>query len=126
LDVVRPVGGRIVPAARVLARHGGVARRRRPAGRGDGRARAVTATPSRNAPCPCGSGKRYKECHGAFATPAVAPEGANVLERLAQARSALERNDHAAARAICDDVLREAPDHPYALDLRAQVEAASG
>ena len=37
-----------------------------------------------------------------------------------------KRNDHAGARAICDDVLREAPDHPYALDLRAQVEAASG
>jgi uncharacterized protein YecA (UPF0149 family) len=21
---------------------------------------------SRNAPCPCGSGRRYKECHGAL------------------------------------------------------------
>ncbi len=26
----------------------------------------------RNAPCPCGSGKRYKECHGAISAPAVA------------------------------------------------------
>lgn len=86
----------------------------------------MTATPSRNAPCPCGSGKRYKECHGAFGPPAIAPAAVGVLERLAQARTALERNDHASARAICDDVLREAPDHPYALDLRAQVEAASG
>src|ERR1700756_95527 len=24
---------------------------------------------SRNAPCPCGSGRRYKECHGALADP---------------------------------------------------------
>ena len=24
---------------------------------------------SRNAPCPCGSGRRYKECHGALAAP---------------------------------------------------------
>jgi hypothetical protein len=25
----------------------------------------------RNAPCPCGSGKRYKDCHGAIGTPAA-------------------------------------------------------
>jgi len=86
----------------------------------------VSASPSRNAPCPCGSGKRYKECHGAFVTPAAPPAPAGALERLARARADLERNDHAHARAICDDVLRETPDHPYALDLLAQVEAASG
>jgi hypothetical protein len=28
------------------------------------------ASVARNSPCPCGSGKRFKECHGAFATPA--------------------------------------------------------
>ena len=27
-------------------------------------------TPGRNSPCPCGSGKRYKDCHGALAAPA--------------------------------------------------------
>ena len=27
--------------------------------------------PSRNAPCPCGSGKRYKECHGALVPPSA-------------------------------------------------------
>src|SRR6266568_2250063 len=26
----------------------------------------------RNAPCPCGSGKRYKECHGAIPVPGTA------------------------------------------------------
>ena len=26
----------------------------------------LVAPPSRNAPCPCGSGRRYKECHGAL------------------------------------------------------------
>src|SRR6266851_5171486 len=30
----------------------------------------------RNSPCPCGSGKRYKECHGAIG---AAREGAPVL-----------------------------------------------
>jgi FkbM family methyltransferase len=80
----------------------------------------VTATP-RNAPCPCGSGKRYKECHGALATTPAGP-----LERLAEARAALERNDLAHASTICDAVLRETADHPYALELRAQAEAARG
>src|SRR6185436_1971834 len=64
--------------------------------------------------------------HGAFVTPAAPPAAVGALERLARVRADLERNDHAHARAICDDVLREVPDHPYALDLLAQVEAASG
>ena len=80
----------------------------------------MSAVP-RNAPCPCGSGKRYKECHGALATPST-----SAVDRLAEARAALNRTDHARARAICDDVLREAPGHPYALELVAQVEAAAG
>ena len=80
----------------------------------------MTATP-RNAPCPCGSGKRYKECHGALAPASTGP-----LERLAEARAALEHNDFARARTICDELLGEAADHPYALELRAQAEAASG
>jgi FkbM family methyltransferase len=80
----------------------------------------VSATP-RNAPCPCGSGKRYKECHGALAD---APSG--TLERLAGARAALERNDLAQARATCEEVLRESPEHPQALELLAQADAASG
>src|SRR5262249_23622518 len=75
----------------------------------------------RNAPCPCGSGKRYKECHGALSS---AP--ASALDRLLKARAALERNDLSNARAICDEVLREAADHPHALELLAQAEAASG
>jgi len=33
----------------------------------------------RNTPCPCGSGKRYKECHGAIAAPGAAESRA--LER---------------------------------------------
>lgn len=34
----------------------------------------MTAAPaSRNAPCPCGSGRRYKDCHGALGAPAARP-----------------------------------------------------
>jgi glycosyltransferase involved in cell wall biosynthesis len=56
---------------------------------------------SRNAPCPCGSGKRYKECHGALVSPS---------------EEADDRAGHAS----------HPPDHPRALELRAQAEAASG
>lgn len=31
----------------------------------------VSAPASRNQPCPCGSGRRYKDCHGAIASPAA-------------------------------------------------------
>lgn len=34
---------------------------------------AVTAPASRNDPCPCGSGKRYKQCHGAISAEQVTP-----------------------------------------------------
>ena len=36
----------------------------------------VAAPPARNAPCPCGSGKRYKDCHGALAPAAASPSAA--------------------------------------------------
>ena len=79
----------------------------------------MNATP-RNAPCPCGSGKRYKECHGTLAS------ARSAVDRLGGARAALEVNDLDRARAICDEVLRETADHPYALELLAQAVAASG
>ena len=57
---------------------------------------SFAAPASRNAACPCGSGKRYKDCHGAFgaAAGAVAPQQAAI-------------NDAAPASASVDAVLRE-------------------
>ena len=34
----------------------------------DGQEPSASKSLSRNAPCPCGSGKRYKHCHGRYAT----------------------------------------------------------
>ena len=96
--------------------------RRRAAAGGKGSAAQVNATP-RNAPCPCGSGRRYKECHGALASPVARPA---VRTSRAMRAPPSKRNDLARARAICDEVLRETADHPYALELLAQAEAASG
>src|SRR5215475_7004523 len=39
---------------------------------------------ARNAPCPCGSGKRFKDCHGAVAAPPLASLSADELLRQAQ------------------------------------------
>ena len=39
---------------------------------------AVSAPASRNSPCPCGSGRRYKDCHGALG---AAPPGASGTPR---------------------------------------------
>jgi predicted O-linked N-acetylglucosamine transferase (SPINDLY family) len=51
-----------------------------------------TAAPSaevrRNDPCPCGSGKRYKECHGALGANAEAPARNTARELLAEGRAA--------------------------------------
>ncbi len=43
---------------------------------------------SRNAPCPCGSGRRYKDCHGALTVPAgdATNPGRRAEELLAQGR----------------------------------------
>ncbi len=80
---------------------------------------AFAAPASRNAPCPCGSGRRYKECHGALALPAV-------VDALSGARMHLERGEVAAAAAACAAVLRESPADPIALGLAARCETEAG
>ncbi len=83
------------------------------------RAEAQLAQPpvvGRNDPCPCGSGRKYKQCHGAIpaARPSL-PTPAPLLD--AQLRLALEqhqRGDLAAAEAGYRAVLAAQPDHPTA------------
>jgi tetratricopeptide (TPR) repeat protein len=78
---------------------------------------AAPRTAGRNDPCPCGSGKRYKNCHGALAqSPTVsAPAAPSVDERVRQALALHQRGDAIAAEAIYREVLTTAPDHPQAL-----------
>lgn len=72
----------------------------------------------RNDPCPCGSGKRYKQCHGAVdkqveATPAKAdapPQEALFLRAIA----AHQRGDVDAAERDYRAALELAPDHVHA------------
>jgi len=72
---------------------------------------------ARNAPCPCGSGKRYKECHGAIESAGgdtTSPALAALLQEAlrAQQAGALDK-----ARAKYEAALREKPDHFDALHM---------
>ena len=74
----------------------------------------VSPPASRNAPCTCGSGKRYKDCHGALADPATnaataAKPGIGAMLELA--RGALASGDLAGAESLWRQVLAADPDH---------------
>jgi protein O-GlcNAc transferase len=73
----------------------------------------VAAPSARNAPCPCGSGKRYKDCHGALEPAAATAPTADSL--LHQAEQAFARGEHAVAETLWRQVLALDPDHPEAL-----------
>ena len=74
-----------------------LARRRLAAQPGDGEATALLAqaeanaargpTGGRNDPCPCGSGKRYKQCHGAIGVAPGAPSAARDARATPASRS---------------------------------------
>ena len=97
----------------------------------------------RNDPCPCGSGRRYKECHGAIgvgdvanaaqASPAVAA-AAPVLPTLGRAArdslwDGVKRclaSDFDGAEALAQDTLKVAPGHPMALFILGRCEFERG
>jgi hypothetical protein len=91
------------------------------------------ATVARNQPCPCGSGKRYKECHGAIraAAPAAAPAFAlDELQVVEQAmRDALKARSagrHVDAANLYRSVLAVDPFHFAATLKLAKVEYECG
>jgi predicted O-linked N-acetylglucosamine transferase (SPINDLY family) len=81
----------------------------------------MTTAVARNAPCPCGSGRRYKDCHGALAAAsapaaaAVAPAAATADDLRARARAALAQGEREAAlahwRAVLDADVDDAEAH---------------
>ncbi len=75
---------------------------------------ALTSPASRNAPCPCGSGKRFKDCHGALPAPATSTPPADTADALLrEAGQASARGEPAAMQALLQrapertDLLRE-------------------
>ena len=85
---------------------------------------ASTLKPPRNAPCPCGSGKRYKDCHGAIEPPPLAAGGGAPL--LAKARSALAQGDTGQAEAAWREALDRDPDQAEALFHLGNLERERG
>jgi len=70
----------------------------------------------RNDPCHCGSGKRFKNCHGALAT-GVLPEASPELvlhQQLKRALTLHQQGDAAGAEALYRGVLATQPDHAIA------------
>ena len=84
---------------------------------------ALTPPASRNAPCPCGSGKRFKDCHGAVAISAanfLPQDSADAL--LHEATQACARGDPVAMQALLLRAIELAPDRADLLRERARSE----
>src|SRR5258706_5476471 len=73
-----------------------------------------TTAIARNAPCPCGSGKRYKDCHGALSANADAPDSGALLQAAQLAFVTGRRND---AQAVLRRLLERDPDDVAAWNL---------
>ncbi|MGH8851886.1 MAG: tetratricopeptide repeat protein [Casimicrobiaceae bacterium] len=85
---------------------------------------AATADPPRNAGCPCGSGRRYKDCHGALgARPLVAGSADDLLR---EAQFALATGRAADAQRHLAQALAQAPERGDLLLMRARVELSQG
>ncbi|MEP7183942.1 MAG: tetratricopeptide repeat protein [Betaproteobacteria bacterium] len=89
----------------------------------------VAVPASRNAPCPCGSGRRYKDCHGALAaagpdaTAAASGDGEVHFNRGNVLR---ERGDVAGAIAAYEAALAADPGQPATLNNLGLAHAAAG
>jgi predicted O-linked N-acetylglucosamine transferase (SPINDLY family) len=104
------------------------------------------AASSRNAPCHCGSGKRYKDCHGALAASPASPDRDREPRDAQLARwwrtinldpddveasfhlgsHSHEHGEYVAAVIHYERALRRAPDHPDLLNGAGQSYAALG
>jgi len=87
-------------------------------------ARVAGAGVGRNDPCPCGSGRRYKQCHGAIGAAPPAPMSADAL--VARGGEAHRRGDLHSAERDYRAALDVAPDHPYALHYLGVIDYQRG
>jgi tetratricopeptide (TPR) repeat protein len=88
---------------------------------------AATAAVARNALCPCGSGKRYKECHGALSPPKAQPvAGAWIPAAMRQALQAQREGRVVEAAQIYRNVLAADPANFDATHMLGLVEYEVG
>ncbi|HEX5863722.1 MAG TPA: tetratricopeptide repeat protein [Casimicrobiaceae bacterium] len=85
----------------------------------------VAAPPARNAPCSCGSGKRYKDCHGALTPGAATPSAAATPTVTADALRERARMEWTLgdpnATATCRAALERAPGDVSAWNLLGEI-----
>src|SRR5215472_12754881 len=84
----------------------------------------MTTAIARNAPCPCGSGKRFKDCHGAVGSAPAVPS--SPAELLRQAQVAFASGKPAEAKALLSRALELAPERADILRELARVEWTLG
>lgn len=83
--------------------------------------------PGRNSPCPCGSGKRFKDCHGALAPSVDALAGEReTRRRLDTALAAQQAGRFAEAIALYEDVNAKHPGNFDALHMLGVVHYQRG
>jgi len=92
---------------------------------------SITAPASRNAACPCGSGRRYKDCHGALGARAESarvaqPAASDLRERLHDALARQQAGDLAGAAARYEAVLAQEPGNFDALHMLGVVRLQQG
>ena len=81
----------------------------------------------RNEPCPCGSGRKYKQCHGALGAAATVPAAPPDAGALARAGMTLhQQGDLAAAEARYQAALALEPSQPLALHYLGVVRYQQG
>jgi tetratricopeptide (TPR) repeat protein len=78
----------------------------------------------RNDPCPCGSGKRYKNCHGALAPPPPGPAlpSPEIRAKMFEALDFQRRGELSAAKALYEEVIAQDPDNFDVLHMLGVVE----
>ena len=87
----------------------------------------LTPPASRNAPCPCGSGKRFKDCHGALGPTAVAVAPPSDFDRLlGEANAAFTAGRIGDARTRILAAIAQAPQRSDLHLALAQIELAAG
>ena len=87
-------------------------------------AKAHNVGVGRNDPCPCGSGRRFKQCHGAIgAASTPAPSVDDIVRR---GIASHQRGDVEAAERDYRAALATAPEHPHALHYLGVIEYQRG
>ena len=84
----------------------------------------MSAAIARNAPCPCGSGKRFKDCHGAVNAPPDEPKSPDEFVRRAQV--AFVSGQLASAKSLLERALELVPARADLLRERARIERVLG